>query len=109
MDEIRQIQPEEIKRQLESGENFVFLDVREPWEVALVHLEGALSIPLGNLREAARNRLDPEAEIVVFCHHGIRSHLACRHLLARGFKRVYNLSGGIDAWAARLDPTLARY
>ncbi|MDD5543679.1 MAG: rhodanese-like domain-containing protein [Acidobacteriia bacterium] len=108
MNKIREIEPEEVRRLQEAGKSFVFLDVREPWEVSLVHLEGALSIPLGNLY-AAREQLNPEDEIVVFCHRGIRSQLACQHLSAQGFKSVYNLSGGIDAWAARLDPTLARY
>ncbi len=86
------------------------LDVREPEEFALTQLEGAQLIPLGEL--AARlGELPAEVpgrEIVVYCHHGVRSLQAAGLLQAHGRKAV-SLKGGIDLWARRIDPTLPRY
>jgi rhodanese-related sulfurtransferase len=108
MNGILQIQPGELKQHLDAGREFVFLDVREPWEVDIAGLANTVNVPLGQL-DAVPGRLDPEAEIVVICHHGIRSQRACQYLFAQGFKHLYNLSGGIDAWAACVDPGMARY
>jgi len=84
------------------------LDVREGWELALCSLAGALHIPLGEL--AARfGELDRDRPLVVMCHHGVRSRAAQAFLLAQGFSRVVNLAGGIDAWARRVDPSMATY
>jgi rhodanese-related sulfurtransferase len=84
------------------------LDVRESWEFALCSLAGAQHIPLGEL-PARLAELDRERELVVICHHGIRSRAAQTYLLAQGFPHVMNLSGGIDAWARRIDPAMAVY
>lgn len=86
-------------------DDYVLLDVREPWEAELVSLPGAVLVPLGSLDEA---ELDPDRPIVVYCHHGIRSATARDALLARGFAAT-SLAGGIDAWARELDPSLPRY
>jgi len=84
------------------------LDVRESWELALCSLAGAQHIPLGEL-PARLAELDRQRQLVVVCHHGIRSRAAQHFLLAQGFRHVVNLSGGIDAWARRIDPAMAVY
>jgi adenylyltransferase/sulfurtransferase len=85
----------------------VLLDVREPWEVELVSLDGAMNIPLGQLPDRV-GELDPAVPVVAFCHHGSRSEQARRFLEANGFD-VRNLTGGIDAWARDIEPELRRY
>lgn len=86
----------------------VLLDVREPDEVALVGLPGAIVIPLGEL-DARIGELDPAAPTVVFCHLGVRSANALAHLRAAGFEDARHLAGGIDAWSRNVDPALPRY
>ena len=86
----------------------VLLDVREPHEVELVALSGAVTIPLGDL-ESRIGELDPDAFTVVYCHLGVRSAAALARLQARGFSRACHLTGGIDAWSRTVDPTLRRY
>ena len=105
---IGEIQPEELAQRLNAGEAVVLVDVREPWEVTIASLTGAIHIPLGTVPSGAE-RLDPDSEIIVFCHHGIRSLTACQLLAGQGFKRLRNLTGGIDAWSVRIDPTIPRY
>jgi rhodanese-related sulfurtransferase len=86
------------------------LDVRQPEEHAFAALPGAQLIPLGELPErfeelpAAR-----DTELVVYCHHGVRSAQAAGFLRARGFTRVGNLAGGLDRWSLEVDPAVPRY
>ena len=84
------------------------LDVREPWEVALGTLPGALAIPMGQL-PARLAELDARRPVVCVCHHGVRSLHAAAFLLRRGFADVSNLSGGVDAWACEVDPRFPTY
>jgi adenylyltransferase/sulfurtransferase len=86
----------------------VLLDVREAPEVSYVSLPGAVHIPLGQLPQRV-GELDPSAPLVVFCHHGVRSSRALGLLRRAGFTRVRHLTGGIDAYAARVDLSLPRY
>lgn len=86
----------------------MIVDVREDWEVALAALPQALCIPLGSLGTRL-NEINKERDIVLLCHHGMRSHMAARFLVGQGFPRVFNLSGGIDAWSLTVDPSLPRY
>ncbi len=91
------------------GENPpLVLDVREPQELEICMLEGAVHIPLGQL-EARVAELDPRRETVLLCHHGIRSAHAAAYLRRTGFINARNLVGGIEAWAQRIDPAMARY
>ena len=83
------------------------VDVREPWEWEIARIEGSRLLPLGSLaRQLAE--LDPRDEVVLVCHHGVRSLAAQRLLAGAGF-RARSLRGGIDAWSAEVDPALARY
>lgn len=86
----------------------VLLDVREPWEVELVSLPGSLHVPMP-LVPLRRDELDADAETVVICHHGVRSMQVANYLERQGFPALFNLVGGIDAWAAEVDPNLRRY
>jgi rhodanese-related sulfurtransferase len=86
----------------------LLLDVREPHEHAYCHIPGAQLKPLGEIEEWAK-ALDSEAEIVCQCHTGVRSYHAARYLQHLGFKKVYNLRGGIEAWSADVDPSVPRY
>lgn len=85
----------------------VLLDVREPWEFELCHLEGAQHIPM-HLVPVRCDELNPDQDIVVICHHGARSFQVAMFLENKGFG-VQNLSGGVEAWATEVDPTMRRY
>ncbi len=88
--------------------HLVLLDVREPHELEISALPGAVNIPLGTL--AARlGDLDSAKDMVVFCKSGTRSARALELLASAGFKKVKNLKGGINAWAQEVDPTLPIY
>jgi adenylyltransferase/sulfurtransferase len=97
----------ELKRRLDAGDNIVVLDVRQPHEHKLCNLGGVL-IPLGEL-PARMRELDADREIVAFCRTGGRSARAVEFLLDAGFKKVWNLKGGIHAWSNEIDPTIPRY
>jgi len=98
----------ELAQRLKQGNHLRLLDVREPHELEISHLEGAQLIPLGQL--AARlSELDSAEEIVLFCKGGTRSARALELLASAGFRKVKNLKGGINAWAREVDPSLPVY
>jgi rhodanese-related sulfurtransferase len=86
----------------------ILLDVREPWEFEIGHLEGAQLMPMSTV-SAQMSALDEEADIVVICHHGMRSQHVGAFLEHQGFKHIYNLEGGMDRWAAEVDPKMPVY
>ncbi len=92
--------------QKEKADIFI-LDVRNPNEYAICHLNGHL-IPLNEL-PSRLNELNPDQHIIVHCHAGGRSRRATEFLLQNGFKKVSNLYGGITAWANEIDPTMTKY
>ena len=98
----------ELKRKMDAGEAFQLIDVREPFEYEIAHIEGARLIPLGEIADRA-GQLPCEQPTVVHCHSGQRSAQAVHLLQERGFTKVYNLSGGIDAWSEEIDPTVPKY
>ena len=98
----------ELKRRLDAGAELVLLDVREEPEIALAPFPGAQHIPLSEL-SLRHVDLDPDAPTVVICHHGIRSANAAGALDHLGFETLYNLSGGVEAWAVHVDPSMVRY
>ncbi len=91
-----------------NGESVVVLDVREPGEWEICHLDGAVLIPLGQL-PARLKELDPSQPTVTLCHTGVRSMRALEILRAAGFQDVRNVTGGIEAWAREIEPGMARY
>ena len=84
------------------------LDVREPQELAIASVPGALHIPMREI-PARLEELDRNRPIVVMCHTGVRSRHVASFLLANDFEQVFNLAGGIDAWAVEIAPDLSRY
>jgi len=104
---IPEIQPEELKRRLDAKEDVFVLDVREPHEYQICNLGGYL-IPLGDLPKRV-NELDSSREIVAHCRSGVRSGKAVDFLRQAGFKKVWNLAGGILAWADKVDPKMPKY
>ena len=109
---MQQVSVRELKHRLSASDlaaaKPLVLDVREPWELQRCALPQATHIPMreipGRLAE-----LDPDTEIVVMCHHGVRSQQVAYFLASRGYQKVFNLSGGIDAWAREVDPSMATY
>jgi molybdopterin/thiamine biosynthesis adenylyltransferase/rhodanese-related sulfurtransferase/molybdopterin converting factor small subunit len=90
------------------GDDLVLIDVREPHEWEISHIDGARLIPLSQLPDRL-GELDGHSEIVTHCHHGARSMKALEILRGAGFGKVRSLAGGIDAWAERVEPGMARY
>ena len=90
------------------GTQVTVLDVREPWEVSICSLEDSLKVPMQQVPAHAGN-LPDDQPIVVICHSGLRSDHVARWLRGQGLTNAVNLAGGIDAWAERIDPSMARY
>jgi adenylyltransferase/sulfurtransferase len=103
-----EVSPEQVRAHLDRGGPLVLLDVREAVEVRICRLPGMTWIPLGRL-PARLFEVDRDTPVVVYCHLGARSLHAARFLRGRGVERAWSLSGGIDAWARRCDPKMARY
>ncbi len=106
---IRSLTPKEVAElRAKSPQSVTILDIREPWEIERVQLPDCLHIPMDDLRERL-DELDREQTYVILCHHGNRSRQVTAYMQTRGFKDVINLAGGIEDWAALLDPGLKRY
>ena len=107
MSSVKQLQPIELKKKLDAGEDILLLDVREPWEFSLASIEGSENFPLAEVVDRQQDFVFEE-EIVVICHYGERSQRAAQELVECGFN-VHNLIGGIDAWSQVVDPNVPRY
>jgi len=103
-----EIRPEALRQKMDAGERFVLLDVRRDDEVAVSALPNAVHIPIEEIEERVLE-LNPDAETVVVCHHGVRSLSVAVYLRNRGFREVTSLAGGIDLWSQRIDPSVPRY
>ncbi len=111
---ITQISVEELATQLASADpgTLQLIDVREPHEWEIVHLDGFELLPLSQFETWSgqiSQRFDPNQETIVLCHHGMRSQHMCTWLVSQGFQQVKNVVGGIDAYAIRIDPSLRQY
>ena len=103
------ISPSEVSDRLTAGsDEWVLLDCREPLELSLARIDGAVHIPMRDI-PARLAELDAARETVVFCHHGIRSAQVAAFLRREGFVNVRNMDGGIDAWSTQVDPSISRY
>jgi len=98
----------ELRRERDRKPDLVLLDVREPREADIAHIDGARNIPLREL-PGRLAELSGHGEIVTLCHHGPRSLKAREILRGAGFANVRSLAGGIDAWAREVDPEVPRY
>ena len=99
-----------VKQMLDSGEKFVFLDCREPGEVATAKIQGTTHIPMREIpARLAELSSSKDGRVVVHCHHGGRSLRVTHFLRQQGFEQAQNMSGGIDAWSLQIDPGVPRY
>ena len=107
---VTDISVQELKSKLDQRQDFVFLDVREPFEYQIAKIAGTRLIPLGQIESRlAELESFKDKEIVAHCHHGGRSRRALEFLYAKGFKKLKNLAGGIDDWSLKIDPAVPRY
>jgi adenylyltransferase/sulfurtransferase len=109
-DAVPQMTPAELKARLDKGDNLFILDVREPheWEISNLSDLGTLLIPKGQVLERM-GELDTAQEMVVYCRTGVRSADVIRQLREHGFKKMWNLDGGINRWAKEVDDSLPTY
>ncbi len=105
---IEEIEPVELSSRQQGGELWQLLDVREPWEIETARIGGTINIPMTRLPERL-GELNSELQTAVLCHSGGRSRRVAEYLKACGFRRVANVSGGIDLWSQTVDPSIARY
>ncbi len=104
-----EITPEDYIAQSAGPHPPLLLDVREPWEIATAALPNAKLIPMNEIPGRAHTELDPDAPIVVLCHHGARSLSVTMWLRNQGFDHAQSLIGGIDYWSRTIDPEVPRY
>ncbi len=103
------ISPEELKRKLDSAESITILDVREQHEIYISNPDfETILIPLDQLPDRT-DELDKNDEIVCICRSGNRSGKACQLLEEKGVEKAYNLTGGVNEWAKKVDPSLPVY
>lgn len=103
-----EITPGEVKAKMARGEKFAFVDVREKWEYDTSSIEGSTLIPLRSI-PASLPTLHAAGEIILFCHHGMRSLDAAAWLRSQGVESARSMSGGIDRWSVEIDPQVPRY
>ncbi len=104
---VKQITVQDLKALLDANKPFALFDVRSPEERGIVKLDAAE--PFDKAAQEKLAKLDRDTPIYFHCHHGGRSQQAAEHYLRQGFKYVFNVAGGIDAYARDIDPELARY
>ena len=106
---ITQLSPASLQQQLqENPQTYFLLDVREPFEYQIASMAETVLIPMNQVPDRL-NELDKEQAIVVICHHGMRSENVAYYLDQQGFSQIFNLTGGIDAWARSCDSAMALY
>jgi adenylyltransferase/sulfurtransferase len=107
-DGVRSATPAEIRARLDAGEDLLLVDVREPEEIAIASIKGALIRPMSQAPNWI-GTLPREGDMVILCHHGMRSMHIARALAERGHTNLINLTGGIDLWSLQVDPEIPRY
>jgi rhodanese-related sulfurtransferase len=102
------VRPRDVKERLDRGDPIFLLDVREADEVETASIAGATVIPSGDVLRRS-GEIPKDKDVIIFCHSGGRSMMAVYQLMRKGFTRVSNMAGGIDAWSVEVDPSLPRY
>ena len=106
---LREITPTQLQEKLTAGQKLQLIDVREPEEFAICKLPDSTLMPMGEIMKRY-TEIEPEAEVIMICHHGFRSAQAIQFLSQRfGFTNLINLKGGIHAWAEEVDPEMPVY
>jgi rhodanese-related sulfurtransferase len=103
-----EVTPREVEARIARGDKFLFVDVREKWEHETARIDGAVLIPLREIPSGLAG-LGATDEIVLFCHHGIRSLDAAAWLREQGFEGAQSMSGGIERWSTEIDASVPRY
>jgi rhodanese-related sulfurtransferase len=108
---IQQIDAPSLAQAMRSGRPLALLDVRETWEFETAKIDGSHNVPMSNLPSQldAIRAIQGGHELVVICHHGVRSMHVARFLDEHGIEDLINLNGGIDAWSQAVDPSVPRY
>jgi adenylyltransferase/sulfurtransferase len=107
-EEVRGISASALHEKLFSEAPWTLVDVREPYEFDICRLPQACLIPVSRISQQLE-RIPRDKPVVMYCHHGVRSTQVIRFLQQEGFTNLYNLSGGIDAWAREVDEAMERY
>lgn len=105
---MQQLTVADLATRLAAGESLCIVDVREPWEVDIGRLPDSLHIPMGQITRRL-DELPTDKPLVCLCHHGMRSQQVAMFLAHQGFSPVFNLTGGIDAWAREIDSQCPTY
>jgi len=106
---VTEIDPTEVARKLKSTpDRVVLLDVRERFERQVAVIQPSMHIPMNDIPDRVKE-IPRDRELIVYCHIGSRSMMVAGYLEGRGFASVANLSGGIDAWSVKVDPSVPRY
>ncbi|NSL88927.1 HesA/MoeB/ThiF family protein [Chitinophaga solisilvae] len=108
VNQIQSLSVQELNERLLTDDNLLLLDVREDDEWQICHIPQALHIPMGQVLQRVQS-LQPEKPVAVICHHGMRSRAVGQRLAELGFRQVYNVEGGIHAWACVIDPQMQTY
>ena len=103
-----EIDVQALDRMAEDGADYVILDIREAGEVGVCAIEGSLHVPMGQIPYSL-DTIPRDRDLIVLCHHGVRSWHAMNWLRGNGYDRAISLRGGIDAWAKVIDPAMATY
>ena len=113
---VPEISVQDLDRKMKAGERFSIIDVREPWELELVSIkdERVVPVPLSRISEQAEEAFpegvrDPQTELVVMCHRGVRSAQATAWMKQKGWQNVVSLRGGIAEYAEEIDPSVGTY
>jgi rhodanese-related sulfurtransferase len=104
-----EISPSEVKAKQDRGEALRLIDVREEYEYAVCRIEGAELIPMQSIPQHVNSLDDEERELIVFCHHGVRSLSVVAWLRRQGVENCVSMSGGIDEWSRSIDTSVPRY
>ena len=104
-----EIDPSEVKRRLDAGEKIRMVDVREPFEHQQAHIAGAELIPMRSVPQSLEPLRAGDGQLVLFCHHGMRSLQVTEWLRRQGLEDSVSMAGGIDRWSLEIDPSVPRY
>ena len=107
MDDL-QIEPRQVQDRISRGEKLLLVDVREPWEHQVCRIEGAQLVPMGSI-PSSLPLFEQADEVILYCHHGIRSLDAAVWLRQQGIEGARSMSGGIERWSREVDPKVPRY